>query len=277
MKLLVVLLVLALRRLEITWPEGWSGEGRVGRWWLPYWQRLGAGHTAWHWLLAVVLPASILALIFHGLSQVLWGFPVWVAGALLLLWLWGGESEFRGMESLLALGRMGDHERLFQAANERFQVPAGENFFARLQQRFLMRDARVVFASIFWLMLLGYGAVVLYLVNRLYLRHYQPGDTSLAAGLDTLLFYPVACLMVLCLALASDFQRVMASVKEHWRGLDGEMLLQQAVIGALSHCLVVGENEFQQHLDRLEVLHATLLRTLALWLVIASVWTMLIY
>lgn len=277
MKLLVVLLVLAVRRLEIAWPQGFTGEGRVGRWWLPFWQRLGEASSVLHWLLAVVVPGLLLALLFHSLSQLLWGLPAWVAGTVLLLWLWGGESEFRQMESLLALGRMGDHERLFRQAAERFQVTPGAQFFEQLQERFLLRDARVVFASILWLMLLGYGAVILYLVNCLYLRHFRPGDTSLAAGLDTLLFYPAACLLVLCLALASDFQRVMAAVKGHWGGFDGEELLRLAMDGALSHCLVTGEDEFQQRLDRLEVLHSTLLRTLALWLVIAAVWTMLIY
>lgn len=278
MKLLVLLLVLALRRLELAWPAWLLGEDRVRRWLEPFWQRLGQLPAPVHWGLGVLLPSLLVALLFHGLGEILWGIPGWFAGALLLLWLWGGESEFRQVEELLALGRMQDRERLHAMAQDSFQVSPGRDFFARLQDSFFLRDARVLFASIFWLILLGYWAVFLYLVNRLYLQCMSDGNMegdSLAARIDEVLFYPVARLLVVCLALTSDFQQVMGAVRGKLLDLPSEALLHLAVTGVLAHSGRAGDEALSQQMERLEVLHATMLRTLALWLVMAAIWVML--
>jgi AmpE protein len=280
MKLLVLLLVLALRRLDLAWPAWLLGEDRVRRWLLPFWQRLGQSSSPLHWGLGVLLPALLVALLFYALGQILWGIPGWFAGALLLLWLWGGESEFRQVEELLALGRMQDRERLYAMAQDSFQVSPGRDFFARLQDSFFLRDARVLFASIFWLILLGYWAVFLYLVNRLYLQCLGDEETEgnrLAARLDLVLFYPVARLLVVCLALTSDFQQVMGAVRGRLLALPSETLLHLAVTGVLAHSERAGDDALSRQMERLEVLHAAMLRTLALWLVIAAVWVMLSY
>lgn len=244
---------------------------------LPCWQRLGDAASRLHWLLAVLLPSLLMAALFYVLGELLWGLLAWGAGALLLLWLWGAESEFRQLEELLALGRMQDREGLEAMAQDSFQVSPGANFFARLQSSFFLRDARVLFASIFWLILLGYWAVFLYLLNRCYLHVFKASDDSLAAGLDRIMFYPVARLLVLCLALASDYQQVMAAVKGRLLALPSNELLQLAVAGVLARSGETSADVLAQQMDRLEVLHATMLRTLALWLVLAAVWIMLFY
>lgn len=277
MKLLVLLVVLALRRLELNWSAWLLGEARLARPLLPWWQKLAGLPATLHWCLAVLLPTLLLALAFHGLQILLWGLLGWLAGAVLLLWLWGAESEFRQVEALLAVGRMQDKASLEAMAADSFQVPPGRNFFPRLQDAFLLRDARVLFASIFWLILLGYWAVFLYLANRFYLQRMQPGESSLAAGLDLVLFYPVARLLVLCLALVSDYQQVMAAVRGKLWDLPSEALLHLAIGGVLSHSGAVAESDLAQQMDRLELLHAALLRTLALWLVMAALWIMLFY
>lgn len=275
MKFIVLLVVLGLRRLDLHWPH-----------WLVVKQRLEAQLPGWRqpatkpllsWLLAVLLPTLVIALVLALLDRVLWGIPSWFAGGLLLLWLWGAKSEFRQVEELLALGRLGDRAGVERLAAENFAVPAGAHFFRRLQQRFLMRDARVLFASIMWLMLLGYWAVFLYLANRLFVARVQPERNNLARLLDEVMFYPVARLLVICLALTADFRAVMHAVAGQWLHASGEQLLQLAATGVQASTATDTGDELPRETARLEQLHAALLRALALWLVVAAVWVMLVY
>ncbi len=274
MKLLAILVVLALRRLELSWPEWLQSRDRISRGVSPWWALLGKKSSWWHWGLAVLLPTLVVAAIFYLLQWVAWGLFGWLLGIALLLWLWGGASEFRQIDQLLVLGRLHNQEALEQQAERLFDVSPGDDFYKRLQRRFLLRDARVVFASIFWLVLLGYWAAFLYLLNRIYIRHLQPTSGGFIERLDYVLFYPVSRLLVLCIALASDFNRVTIGVKGHWLDWPGERLLSVAMYNAFS----VSEEDkvLTTELEKLERLHTLLLRALALWLVMAAVFVMLV-
>jgi AmpE protein len=277
MKFLVLLVVLALRRLELNWPEWLLAEGRVGQVLSCWWQRLSTTNRGWHWVLAVLLPALLLGWIFYWLEQPLLGLLAWLAGGLLLLWLWGGHSEFRQVEDLLACGRRGEWTRFEEMADEQFQVKRGEEFLDRLEQAFLLRDAKVLFASIFWLVLLGYWAVFLYLANQVYLVHYSEDVNPVAERLQQIMLYPVARLLAVCMALTSDFKSVMSAVGDQLVSGSNEELLGLAACGALAHCREKEKGDETNRVERLAVLHAVMLRSLALWLVIAALWVMLFY
>lgn len=275
MKFIVLLVVLGLRRLDLPWPHWLVVKHRLEAQ-LPGW-RQPATKPLLTWFLTVLLPALVIAVVLTLLDSLLWGGPAWFVGGLLLLWLWGAKSEFRQVEKLATLGRLGDRAGVEALATEAFAVPAGAGFFQRLQKRFLMRDARVLFASIMWLMLLGYWAVFLYLANRLFVARLRPEPNNLARLLDEVMFYPVARLLVVCLALTADFRAVMQAVAGQWLGASGEQLLYLAATGLQAATPAETGNELQRETARLEQLHAALLRALAMWLVVAAVWVMLVY
>src|SRR5690606_40080376 len=101
------------RRLDFTWPQWMLDRHRVSHVldrWRDKVEPFGLGGVP-RWLVLVALPVLAVALVLGLLHEILWGLPGFIAGGLLLLWLLGGESEFRQVDDLLVRSRMNDPER----------------------------------------------------------------------------------------------------------------------------------------------------------------------
>ena len=83
MKLLVILLVLALRRRDGGWPLWLTREERHQR----FLDRLSPGGGALAWWLAVALPTLLVALLFSWLCGLAGALLTLLLGGVLLLWL----------------------------------------------------------------------------------------------------------------------------------------------------------------------------------------------
>ncbi len=277
MKLLVILLVLALRRRDGGWPLWLTREDRhqrcIGR------LSLGGGALAW-WL-AVALPALLAALLFSWLCGLAGALLTLLLGSALLLWLVGVESEFRRMDTLLVRGRMNDREALAGSAAEAFDAeplppgPDGERtWFNDLGDRFVLR-AGDLFAVLFWVTVLGFGAALLFVLNRAWLRRH-PEDSDWARSLDAALAWIPARLTTLALALVGHFGMVAKAVSGRvWRLDDSRGLLTLAADAALGREAAADETAFQAGVNRLEALQELLLRALAVWLIFAALWAVL--
>ncbi|MCH8543321.1 MAG: hypothetical protein LAT61_07115 [Alcanivorax sp.] len=312
MKLVVLLVVLALRRLDMAWPQAFLGRERFAQMLAPWRARVDdmglppALAPIVRWLLLVLVPVIVVALLMCLLHNVLWGLPGFIAGGVLLLWLLGAESEFRQQEDLLARGRMNDPDEFAETAERHFGVDEGEygqeheqeheyeayqepvlagpaqpGYFARLYRRILRQDALQLFATVFWLIALGYWAALLYVLNLTLVRDENThgseaeSEPSPARLLHMALFWMPSRLLVLCLALAGNFGRVADAVSGRvWRLDDGEALLGKALEGALDKPApdASTQDQFQAGVDRLEELQGVLLRCLAIWLILAAVW-----
>lgn len=274
MKFVVMLLVLFVRRLNLVWPE-WLAK-RSWRARLDLWQqRFEQSAALPRWLFSVLLPALLVMLVFYVLSNILWGLPAWVAGFFLLLWLWGTESESNQLDALLAYGRLQDWPAVDQLVDASVLQEAADKDY-RLDQRVLVVGTETLFASIFWLILLGYWACFFYLVNRLYLLHNQhkgEEEVAIAQALHDVLMFPVARLLVVCMALVADYQAVMQAVKGQWWSASNEGLLLTASQAINSEAT---SDEDADVLLRLEKMHGVLMRAMALWLVIAAIWVLLV-
>ncbi|MEP5050284.1 MAG: hypothetical protein ABJQ98_01650, partial [Alloalcanivorax venustensis] len=154
MKLLVILLVLALRRRDGGWPLWLTREERHQR----FIDRLSPGGGALAWWLAVALPTLLVALLFSWLCGLAGALLTLLLGGVLLLWLIGVESEFRRMDTLLVRGRMNDRDALAGSAARAFDTGPltatpdadGERaWFNDLADRFVLR-AGDLFAVLFW-------------------------------------------------------------------------------------------------------------------------------
>ena len=309
MKLVVLLVVLALRRLDMAWPQAFLGRERFARLLAPWRARvddMGLPPTlapVVRWLLLVLVPVIVVAVLMCLLHNVLWGLPGFIAGGVLLLWLLGAESEFRQQEDLLARGRMNDPAEFAEAAERHFGVddndqvapdhlevesmpadPAEPGYFTRLYRRILRQDALQLFATVFWLIVLGYWAALLYVLNLTRVRDEnvhgseQESEPSPARLLHMALFWMPSRLLVLCLALAGNFGRVADAVSGRvWRLDDGEALLGAALDGALDKPAPEASttDQFQAGVDRLEELQGVLLRCLAIWLILAAAWVVI--
>ena len=281
MKLLVLLVVLGLRRMEIAWPEWMVARDRIGRaqsWLL---ERLSAlsPPPLLRWLLLVVVPALLAALVLYWLHGLLWGLPGFIAGGFLLLWLLGGESEFRQLDDLLVRGRMNDAEQLRENSRQYFEAegtPAEEGFFPALLERITRLDLHQLFATIFWLMALGYWAALFYVLNLQRLRDTEEQEAEIARVVHTALIWIPSRLLVLCMALGGNFRRVSEAVSTRvWQLDDGNDLLREALAGALDVTELRDPEELQEGVDQLEALQGVLLRCLAMWLILAAVWVVI--
>lgn len=274
MRLFVILLVLGARRLDSGWPGWLTRDDRH--------QSLLATlaphrHGVLGWWLAVALPAVLVAL-FFGWLHGFWGaLLTLVLGSVLMLWMVGVESEFRPVDELLVRGRMNDREALLACARESFGHPEGEPdkaWFSGLGECVLERAAGL-FAVIFWITVLGFGAALLLVLNRAWLARH-PDHCDWSRSLDAAMSWIPNRLTALALALVGHFGAVMHKIGGRiWRLDDGATLLGQAARAALDEEGRSAETGFQAGVDLLEALQGLLLRALAVWLIFAALWTLL--
>lgn len=280
MKLLVLLLVLALRRLELSWPAWLAEGGQMGR--LQVWlgERLKDMADVPAWLLRVALPALLLAWVMGVLHSLMWGLPGWIAGALLLLALLGPESEFRHLDEILVRGRMNDPDAVEELATRHFGAPGkpgDSGYFADLMLRILHRDSSHLFAAVFYLMTLGYWVAFLYLANRWLARRSGVPGHDIATVVDSAMYWLPSRLLIIVMALAGDYRRVMSAVDGRMLQLDdNQQVLEDAAIAALATDDSHDPDDLAAGVDLLEALQSLLLRCLALWLILAALWVMLI-
>ncbi len=277
LKLLAVLLALFLARGLPT-----LVHLRSFAWFRPWLRALGGrGAGA---ILAVLLPALLLGLAAL-LLQGRWLGVLWLALALAtLLWTLGPRELEADLEELLNAGEGEaraaalanfdtDHDEPLRW-NAASVVGAGVN--AALRRRY---------AVLFWFFALGPAGAVLYRLARLAALECAdaagngPHDVAtrrLAAALE----WPAALLMVLAMALVSNFDAVLGSLRawhtepgRSWLGLDPAFLPAIAVAGvnadveagdgyAVDATDVAGELEDLAHL---------LNRVLVVWLALAAV------
>src|SRR5699024_378656 len=166
MNLFVLLLVLAIRRLDIGWTKSWVADDRVQRR-LTSVVRWGKGKNkspSVVWLMAVLLPV----LLWVGLKSFLPAALGYVIDAVLLLWLLGAESEFRYITGLIQRIRMRDIAQLEAQAKLHFGIEAGaadESYLDKLSYRALIKSAEGTFAVLFWFFLCGTWGSLLYALN----------------------------------------------------------------------------------------------------------------
>lgn len=280
MKLLVLLITLALRRLDIDWPAWLDQPHRVR----PLLEPLQSRAQAWGlpdslaWALVVVLPTALTVALFVLVQGWLWGLVPLLLGVALLLTLVGPRSEFRSVDELLLRGRMNDENGFVELAEGQFGVsgrPGESLYFERLMHAILHRDARFLFATVFYLATLGAGAAVLYVANRwLASREDAPG-AELARTLDMALFWLPARLLIVALALAGHFGRVMDTVSGRlWQVDDSDTLLAEALAAALE-VPDEGIDAMESGVELIQCTQSLLQRALALWLIMAAVWVVI--
>lgn len=279
MKLIVLLAVLALRRLDIDWPGWLRRPDRHERFqdWLARLPFTGMGSGS-DWLIRVLLPAVVVALITAWLYEIHWAWLVWLLGGVLLLWLIGVDSEFRSLDELVVRGRMNDADQLAAAAHAQFGMdgtPVEPGWFDRLMRRIMLREAAALFAVLFYFVTLGYWAALLYVLNLVLVQRSEPGS-EWARTCHLAFYWLPSRLLILALALGGDFRRVMEAVEGRlWQLEEQEQVLADALAGALD-LEPMQDDEFQAGVDQLEDLQSLLLRVLAIWLILAAFWVILV-
>lgn len=279
MKFLVLILVLGLRRLEVSWPQWLTLRSRHQTWLQSLGNRLGNGPLLY--LLAVLLPAVLLALLGCAL-QGFWAQWLWLLMALLVLvWLMGGQSEFRHVDELLVRGRMNDPEGFAALASEEFGVtgdPTEIAYQEQLSERALAREFRV-FAVIFWLMVLGLPGAFLWVMNQAWLQRVGV-ESSAIATLHRWMSWPVQRLLVLSMALAGDFAAVMDSMRHRWFSLANSdeaaaSLLLDAARAASDLSPIDEQSSLLERMQPMEELQGLVLRCVAIWLITCALWVLL--
>ena len=273
MKLIIVLLVLGLRRLDIDWPS-WLRENplRSG------FQSADGSAEGAEWLLKVFLPALLVGVVMVWLHHILWGLPTLVLGLLLLLWVLGVDSEFRQFDELLVRARMNDTEQFAELANVHFGVaiePGSPGYYRTLTHAISQREVTRLFVMLFYVITLGYGFVLFYALNFWLAEREQDANSWARRWHEAMLWLPVR-LLVLALAIGGDFRRVMEAVDgKIWQASGGSELFAQALDAArdvdeLDDAAAPGEA-----VEMLEDLQSLQLRVLAIWMIFAALWTVL--
>ena len=277
LKLLAVLLALLLARSAPT-----LLHLRNFGWLKPWLRAMSSTRTGV--VLAVLLPALLVGVIGYALLG-RWLGVLWLAFALVtLLWTLGPREMEADLEELLnaaegepraaALQNFGDGSDVPLSWSASSVVGAGIN--AALRRRY---------AVLFWFFMLGPGGALLYRLARLaagtggHAIELPAAQQDFARRMVAALEWPPALLMVLAMALVSNFDAVLGSLRawhnepgRNWLGLDPDFLPAIAVAGvnadveagdgyAVDATDVAGELEDLAHL---------LNRVLIIWLVLAA-------
>lgn len=274
-KLLAVLLALLLAR-AVPMLVQWRSFG----WFRALLGALGGGSAGV--LAAVLLPALLVFAAAWLLAGHWLGVP-WLLFALaVLLWTLGPRELESDLEELLnagegaprdaALGHFsGDHD-VQPCWTAACAVGMGVN--AALRRRY---------AVLFWFFVLGPGGALLYRLARLaalQARAHADAPPGPAARLAAALEWPAALLMVLAMALVSNFDAVLGSLRQwhqqagrSWLGLDPAFLPAVAAAGVNAD-VEAGDGYAEDSTDiagELEDLAHLLNRVLVVWLVLAAV------
>ncbi|MDF1781540.1 MAG: hypothetical protein P1U67_09615 [Alcanivoracaceae bacterium] len=285
MKLIVLLVVLALRRLDVNWPTWMHHDSASGQLNASLTPSVSADGLAW--ILKILLPAVLVGVAFYFLQHILWGLPAVALGVIVLLWLLGVDSEFRQLDELIVRGRMNDKEEFSALAQEKFGVegdPEDDGYYLSLCQTISHREAVTLFSSLFFFITLGYGAVLLYVLNR-WLAARDESGCEWARVCDAAFYWLPSRLLILAVALGGDFRRVMEAVDGRmWSWDKSQEIFEDAAIAALETELDAefdgrfGNDESGNLLAGVEVLEglqSLLLRVLAIWLIFAAIWVVL--
>lgn len=274
MNLFVLLLVLAVRRLDIGWTNSWVAEDRVQRRLVSVvaWGRDKNKSQSVVWLLAVLVPVLVWVWLRAALPSGLG----YVVDAVLLLWLLGAESEFRYLTSLIQRIRMRDIAQLEAQAKLHFGIEAtseDEGYLNQLSHRALMKSAEGTFAVLFWFFLCGTWGSLLYALNYALAQSFERG--SLPELLHKLLVWLPQRLLLVAMALAGSFRGATDKSAPYWWQLDGQALLLAAIPDGLDLPRDMPTAFLERAKVQLIALEGLLNRCLALWLIVGVLWWVL--
>lgn len=217
MTLLVVLFVLWLRHTGKLHEPALLLASILRRW-RDFWIKKSAneGWSSTVALLFVLLPPTLLVLVVMlalydtglGLWNSLLGLVV-----LLLVLLDSPRPDTLAKEKAAWLEADERHASLFSEADPLLIQQAARDELIRARRELLQEQLRVLFAPLFWFLLLGPAAAIFYYFLRLSIDEQTKVD-SLAAKLMHYADWPVTRVLALCFALAGNFSETW----QHWRG-----------------------------------------------------------
>lgn len=275
LKLLAVVIVLAALAVAPQW-------ARYRRWtWYESWLRQLDGSAGLSWvLLAVVAPTLLATIIALASGHVLFDL-LWLVFAVLVLGLCINELEpdIEAVRQAPAAGRAAAARALYVDAEDGLRLLDPAN----LAEATVMAALRRRFGVLFWFFVLGpAGALLFRLAHRAWLatRHQKDADARrIAARLAAALDWLPAHLMVLAMALASNFDHV----SQAWRAWHADPArsaweFEPGFLAAIARASAEAEIDSDEEItdddrDSLYVLEATrrlLRRVLVLWLALVA-------
>lgn len=269
--LFILLLVLAIRRLDIGWSQIWIAADRVQQGIAPLivWMKEKQKSNGAIWLVVVLVPVLLWAWLRS------WVLPSvgYVLDAVLLLWLLGAESEFRYLSGLIQRVRMHDTEQLEVQARQHFALEksaSDDNYLDRLVHRILLKSAEGTFAVLFWFFLAGTWGCLLYGLNFALAKSLTRGNV--AEQLHKLLVWLPDRLLLVALAFAGSFRGATDAGARYWWQLDSWVLFKAAIPDGLDLPRNMPSDFFEIAKVKLIALEGLLNRCLALWLIVGVLW-----
>lgn len=249
--LIAVIVALALGHLA---PRQVAQLRRFG--WFTHWvawlqARMGGEGSPWAavWgcALALLPPVLLVLLLQWLLHDVGYGLPALLFGVLVVAWTWGPRDLDRDVEAVIdaddAPGRRLAIAQL-QSAGGSLHEDAPS-----LVEAVVINGLRRWFAVMFWFLLLGPFAALLYrlvvlLVEGPLSARLPSANLRGAQRLLAVLEWPVAQLMTLSMALVGNFDTVYRA----WREAHGERwMLEPAFLGAVARASVSTELREEAH------------------------------
>ncbi len=234
-------------------------------------------------LLLLLIPMLVLALLAYIMGETLGSFFYFLFTILVLVYCLGPRDLDHDVRQIAAAG---NENELQDAVRPVLREPLAATPEARSEQliRAVFREGLTRwFAVIFWFALLGIYGAGLYRLCSWLARTKQPLDTGQRAWLERIswvLEWPVAQLMTLALAVAADFDTVIATWRKHHKEqghgiLSGDhgFMLTAAVV-AVQGGYVANDGFADQLTGRMgpvKLAMDLLWRVLAVWLTLLAV------
>jgi AmpE protein len=246
MALTLIAVVLALVLGHVA--PGLTGVRRYGWFvaWLQWLGRLFGGQSAWQGrfglLLGVGLPVLLIAALQWALDDHFYGLPLFAYALAVLVYTWGPRDLDLDVDAVIE-ARDADARRVAAAA----LYPEGGDVLIEgpsLVEAVFRCALWRWFGVLFWFLLLGPAGAILYRLVSLSAqgearRALPPAQSDAARLFVAVLNWPVAHLMTFGLALAANFDGVLAAWRD-WHA-QGGLRLDTGFLGAAARASVVCE------------------------------------
>ncbi|WP_163832611.1 hypothetical protein [Spartinivicinus ruber] len=223
--------------------------------------KLGA---EWIWIITLLIPTAIVAWLVSEADEAWLGFPMLFVSVILLVYSLGREGYLNSLDLYVASLKVANAETVFIRAQELFPKLSKDlrdewsHQYQQIRQLVFYQVMEQLFTVVFWFIVLGPVAALIYRLNELYLVYRQQHDGSKLASahvawdLKYIIEWFPARVLAWSFTLAGNFTKAYHECQHSWRQWaepTGEIVVRT---GLQALAIPLDMEEFKQTTDTAE-------------------------
>ncbi|MCX4028355.1 hypothetical protein H0A36_06670 [Endozoicomonas sp. SM1973] len=256
--------------------------------------KLGA---EWIWVITLLIPTAVVAWLVSEADEAWLGFPMLLISVVLLVYSLGREGYLNSLDLYVASLKVANAETVFIRAQELFPTLSKDlrdewsHQYQQIRQLVFYQVLEQLFTVVFWFIVLGPVAALIYRMNELYLANQQQNDANKLASAHVawdfkyIIEWLPARVLAWSFTLAGNFTKAYHECQQSWRRWaepPGELVVRT---GLQALTIPLDMEEFKQTTDTAEqqqmaadelmAVRGLLNRTVVIWGAIIALVTLL--